>query len=69
MERMLYVPTVAGACRKNLPAQRCHRKWLEPSPPRVALPHVAGRAGGGKGHRAVMNTAENQGRERADGTW
>lgn len=39
------------------------------SPPRVALPDEAGRAGGGGGHGAVRNTVENQGRKGAGGTW
>lgn len=31
VERVLYATTVAGACHQNLPAWRCHVKWLEPA--------------------------------------
>lgn len=31
VERVVYATTVAGACHQNLPARRCHMKWLEPA--------------------------------------
>lgn len=69
IERMLCISTVARAGHKNLPTQRCHVKWLEPSLHEGCFPCVACRAGGSRGHGAVLNTASNQGRKRADGTW
>lgn len=51
------------------PSLEMSREMAGASPPRVALPDEAGRAGGGGGHGAVRNTVENQGRKGAGGMW